>query len=166
MDRLILFRHAKAVPESDAPEDRARVLSPRGRADAVEAAKALAIQSFIPNRAIVSTAARTSETWTLAMPYLGEPPVDYRDALYMADAEAIWDEAQRAKADTVIIVGHNPGLHDLAARLIDQARDRSALARFVSEAMAPASWAAFTIRGGALNAAGAHLEDAWTPKGS
>jgi phosphohistidine phosphatase SixA len=82
----------------------------------------------------------------------------------MADAETIWAEAQRAKADTVLIVGHNPGLHDLAARLIEQARDRSALARGVSETMPPAAWAAFSVSGGPLAAAGARLESTWAPK--
>mgnify|MGYP000910525209 CR=1 FL=1 len=166
MERLILLRHAKAVPESDAPEDRARVLSPRGRADAIDAGAALAEQGMRPDKAIVSTAARTNETWEIVGPMLGNPPVEFRDALYMADADTIWAEAVRGKADKVLIVGHNPGLYDLAAQLIEQARDRSKLARMISDGMSPASWAAFSTSGDALKAAGASVIGGWSPKSS
>jgi phosphohistidine phosphatase len=166
MDLLILMRHAKAVPEHDAPDDRSRALSPRGRLQAGEAAVALIAHDFRPDRALVSAAARTRETWAIAAPALGDPPVDFRETLYMAQPETIWAEALRAKAARVLIVAHNPGLHALAALLTDQACDKSRLGRSIVEGLSPASWAAFAISGDNLHAAGASLRGGWSPKTS
>ena len=166
MERLILMRHAKAVPDREAPDDHARMLTERGRTDARDAGAALAARELRADRVLVSTAARARETWALAGAMLGEPATDFRDPLYMADHETLWAEALRAEAATVMIVAHNPGLHALAAFLIQRAHDRSRLARTVSEGMPPAAWAAFSIGGHNLAAAGATLIDAWTPKSS
>lgn len=167
MELLILLRHAKAVGETEAPDDRSRALADKGRADAPLAGAAMAEQGFRPERALVSAATRTRETWALAGPVLGDPPAEHREALYMADADRIWDEATRAGAERVIVVAHNPGIHALAATLLHQARDRSKLARTVLDGMAPGAWAAFSIAGGPrLASANATLVGAWSPKAS
>jgi phosphohistidine phosphatase len=123
----------------------------------------MAAEDLRPERALVSTATRTRETWGLAAPLLGAPPVEFREALYMAEHEAIWEQATRAGASRVIVVGHNPGLHDLARILIDQAHDKSALGRMLSSGMPPAAWAAFSITGSRLGASGAALLGGWSP---
>ena len=164
MDILILMRHAKAAPEHDAPDDRSRALSPRGRIQAAEAAAALIAQDLRPDQALVSAAARTRETWALAGPGLGDPPATYREQLYMADCETLWAEAVRAGAGRVLIVAHNPGLHALAAVLTEQACDKSRLGRSILEGMAPAAWAAFEVHSDTLAASGAILRGGWSPQ--
>jgi phosphohistidine phosphatase len=164
MDVLILMRHAKAVADHEAPDDRSRVLAGKGKIDAPAAGAALAAQDLRPDRALVSTAARTRETWSFVAPLLGGPPTEFREALYMAGPEDIWRQAIGAGAPRVMIVGHNPGLHDVARLLIDQANDKSALARAVSSGMPPAAWAAFSVTGSRLHAAGATLIGGWSPK--
>jgi phosphohistidine phosphatase len=162
---LILLRHAKAVPEHDAPDDRSRALSAAGRSDAPLAAQAMAQLGLKPDKAIVSAAARTRETFALVCPLLGDPPAAFSEALYMAEPETVWAEAVAANAGTVLIVGHNPGLQILASMLIHQAHDRSRLGRSLAENMSPASWAAFRVSGSRLSAPGAELIGGFSPHG-
>jgi phosphohistidine phosphatase len=63
MRRLILFRHAKAEPSEPGLEDRTRVLAERGRKDAAKIGAYMAGHGFIPDKVVISPAARTQETW-------------------------------------------------------------------------------------------------------
>lgn len=162
MQSLILLRHAKAVRPHEAPNDRARGLTDRGRREAAEAGAAIGELTIRPKVAIVSSAARTRETWAYASAILPwQPQTIETDALYDARAETIWREAQEAAAGDetagVIAVGHNPGMHDLVARLIRQARDRSNAGQRLSEHLPTSGFAAFTLTGSTLNAAGPAL---------
>ena len=65
MRRLLLLRHAKAERSQPGGRDHDRVLAERGRADAKKLGVYLARHAFVPDRAVVSTAARTRETWAL-----------------------------------------------------------------------------------------------------
>ena len=60
--RLVVIRHAKAEPV--ASSDHARRLTDRGRQDAAEAGRWARAAGFLPDHALVSTAARAHETWT------------------------------------------------------------------------------------------------------
>jgi phosphohistidine phosphatase len=162
MQSLILLRHAKAVRPHEAPNDRARRLTGRGRRDAAEAGSAIGALDLRPNVVLVSTAARTRETWEIAQSGLDwKPEVILTDALYGAGAEAIWREADEAvgedDAGGVIVVGHNPGLHELVARLIRQTHDKSRAAQLMIEHLPTSGFAAFSLTGSALFAAGPTL---------
>jgi phosphohistidine phosphatase len=117
MKRLVLLRHAKAVPHG-AIRDFDRGLEPRGRVEAGRSARLLADLGLAPDVAVVSPARRTQETWAQVSPILHAGAVEEDKTVYEADARALLSCAQRrAEADTVLIVGHNPGLKD-AARLL------------------------------------------------
>lgn len=116
---LILFRHAKSSWADDV-EDHERALAERGRKAAPVMAKWLAAKGLKPSVALVSTARRTQETWALVSPELGK--VIRRDVaeIYEAPAERILDAVHGVEpsVETLIIVGHNPGMEDLARLLI------------------------------------------------
>jgi phosphohistidine phosphatase len=112
---LILFRHAKSS-WTDNVEDHERSLAERGRRVAPAMAKWLAGKGLKPTLALVSTARRTQETWSLAAPELGR--VTKRDVgeIYEAPAERILDaiHAVEPSVASLLILGHNPGMEDLA----------------------------------------------------
>ncbi|WP_405977583.1 SixA phosphatase family protein [Streptomyces sp. NBC_00158] len=117
--RLVLVRHAKAVPKGDA-EDFERPLADRGRADAEAMGHRLGGSPLGVGLVLCSPAKRTRQTWQLMEPPLSDrPPVVYPDELYDADAEAL--RAAVAGTDDgvtgLLLVGHNPAIHDLAAAL-------------------------------------------------
>lgn len=109
--RLILLRHAKAEPHR--ADDLARVLAPRGREDATAARDVLA--PLAPEVAVVSTAARTRETWELADP--GGVPVVFDDRVYDASVADLREVLAEQTAGCVVLVGHNPGVERLAWEL-------------------------------------------------
>ncbi len=121
MRRLMLLRHAKAERSQPGERDRERRLADRGRRDAPRIGAYMARHGFIPDAAMVSPAARTRATWDLVAKALGEPPdATLDDRLYDAspgDIIAVIKDAG-GEADALLVVGHNPGLHELAVGLI------------------------------------------------
>lgn len=146
MDRLILFRHGKA--ERTAPGgDIARRLTDRGRRDAEIMGGVLAAQGLVPDLALVSSAARTQETWEAASPaFPGARSLVRRD-LYLADEAVIVDLAETLgeSAGTVMIVGHNPGLHMLTLGLLRQGGAGAAVMARAQDKFATSSVSAFTF---------------------
>jgi phosphohistidine phosphatase len=121
MRRLLLLRHAKAERLQGGGRDQDRVLAQRGRADAKTLGAYLARHAFIPERALVSTAVRTRETWTLLTAAMGKtPPVSFEERLYDASPDAILQTIKETGPDTgtLMLIGHNPGLQELAATLV------------------------------------------------
>ncbi|MFD9408171.1 SixA phosphatase family protein [Streptomyces sp. NPDC059989] len=118
--RLLLVRHAKAVAKDGAAEDAERPLSDRGRADAPRAGRWLAESGFTPDLALCSPARRTRQTWQLLVPALTAPPsAVYDERLYNAVPNTLVTVlAERASSlGCVALVGHNPGIHELASAL-------------------------------------------------
>ena len=116
MRQLVLLRHAKAAVDSDTGEDFDRPLAARGREDAPVVGKALADEGADPQVVLVSDARRTRETWGLVAAAFPNAEVRFLKSLYLCPAELLVTEAENAGADRVMIVAHNPGLHELAAR--------------------------------------------------
>lgn len=120
--RLVLLRHAKSSWEQELP-DADRPLSPRGRRDAAEAGHWLAAHVGRPDRVLCSTAVRTRQTWARvreAEPALFDTvPVRFEPTIYEAWSDTLLDLARQLPADvvTAVLVGHGPGLPDLAERL-------------------------------------------------
>lgn len=164
MPILLLMRHAKAVREHEAASDRARGLTARGRRDAEEAGRTLRQQGFAPLAVHASNAVRTVET-AVIVGGLAAADIEGRfvEALYLASAEAIWDDAMRAQGGAVLMVGHNPGLHELVAILMERSGDRSALSRQFLSDMPTAAWAAFDVEGGDLESTSARFLGGWVP---
>lgn len=163
MHTLILLRHGKAVREHEAPSDRARGLTGRGRKEATDAGAALLAAGLRPDFALVSSAQRTRESAQLALRSL--PPLEARVAerLYLAAPEAIWAEAVASGGASVLVIGHNPGLQELVQMLVAEAHDNSRAARLAAEHFPTSAWAAFEVRGDTLGASGARFLGAWSP---
>jgi phosphohistidine phosphatase len=115
MKRLYLLRHAKAVPADPAQEDHDRELTVRGMHDAGAMARYMRKNGFIPDLILSSSAARTRQTTELVLREIAAR-TDYRESLYLAEAGKILMLVQAAPQNVAgaMVVGHNPGLEDLA----------------------------------------------------
>ncbi|MET9605954.1 histidine phosphatase family protein [Streptomyces sp. NPDC006512] len=117
--RLLLVRHAKAVPKG-LTADFDRPLSDRGRRDAPAAGRWLAASGFTADLALCSPARRTRQTWELILPALTDPPPTvYDDRLYDATPSGLADvlSARGGRLGSILLVGHNSGIHELASAL-------------------------------------------------
>ena len=119
---LVVVRHAKA--QQFAASDIERVLTPRGRADAVALGEWLAASGVRPDVAYVSAAARTRETWQCLAEGAGwglEPQIEGQ--LYGTDEDGVLELVHGTpdEAGTVIVVGHNPTMAMLVQLLDDGA---------------------------------------------
>ncbi|MFI4976072.1 MAG: SixA phosphatase family protein [Caulobacterales bacterium] len=147
MRRLILFRHAKAEPRAAGGDDFDRPLAERGRSDAALMGRVLARQGLVPDIALVSPARRTAETWELACQAFPGARLELCDDLYNAGPEDIVAEigAHEEGAETVMVVGHNPGLHEVAVQLLIDGSASAADIERMSAKFPTASAAAFLI---------------------
>lgn len=118
--RLLIFRHAKAEKGAPGMRDRDRPLNPRGRKDARRMGAYMAHHALVPNRALISPSLRTRETWEGVESELPRQiPAEFEDRLYDASPEAIMAVVRGSEpAETLLVVGHNPGLHQAARLLI------------------------------------------------
>ena len=160
MRRLILLRHAK----SDWPPglaDLDRPLDARGSEAAPRMARYMADEGLLPDLALVSPARRTRQTWDLVGPALGDVPMRTEARIYEAPAERLLEVVRETGEEVrgLLLVGHNPGFEELAARLVGHG-DRYAFARmrekFPTAALAVIDfavedWADIAIRGGRLD---------------
>ncbi len=119
MLRLLLLRHAKAIPYAGR-DDYERTLTERGRADAALMAGYVVSHEMEPDLLLHSGAARTKETAEIVLrklPSAIEVSVDPN--IYEANRPTLLELIQDLPEDspTVMIVGHNPGMADLARHL-------------------------------------------------
>jgi phosphohistidine phosphatase len=117
---LILLRHAKS-DWSGGEADVDRPLAKRGRRQAPEAGRWLAAHVDRIDLAVVSTAERARATWDLVSAELGEPVATLYDAaIYAASADRLLASVRDLGEElgTVLLVGHNPGVEDLAETLV------------------------------------------------
>ncbi len=101
-------------------DDFERPLAPRGRRAAPAVGRYLLEEGLVPDQVVCSPARRAAETWEHIAPELGgDVPVDFERALYGASPEAILRivQSQPVENETVLVVGHNPGLEDTALEL-------------------------------------------------
>ena len=116
----MLLRHAKSERAEPGESDRDRRLAPRGRTDAPTIGAYMARHGFVPELALVSAAKRATETWALIEPVLKAPPrVVFEERLYQAAPDQLLDVIRETSgAQSLAVIGHNPGLHELAVQLI------------------------------------------------
>jgi phosphohistidine phosphatase len=136
MKILLVLRHAKSSWNDPALDDHERPLNRRGRRDAPRMGELVREYGLMPDVVISSDAVRarlTTEAMAEALHYAGEILVDQR--LYMASPDDILSLLRRVRqnAETVMIVGHNPGLEDLVEQLTGERQDlpTAALAQIV-----------------------------------
>lgn len=123
MRRLILLRHGKAKSVSATGGDFDRGLTDRGRRDSALIGRVLADAGVVPDLALVSAARRAQETWEEASRAFPATRCEIVRGLYLAAPEQI-AAAVNAVGEglSVIVVGHNPGLHEFALALAEAAR--------------------------------------------
>ncbi|MEW6436106.1 MAG: histidine phosphatase family protein [Pseudomonadota bacterium] len=116
MLRLAILRHAEAVPLTD-ESDAERELTPGGWEMAEKMGRYFRDSGLRPDLAWVSPAKRAKETFAGLERGAGETfAVDYMPRLYSADLRTLEDVVTEAPTDAkfLLIVGHNPGLAELA----------------------------------------------------
>jgi len=142
MRRLMLLRHAKSDWSRNPSADHARTLAARGREAAPLLGAYMSRHALVPDKAIVSTAERTRETWTLvADAFARKPATVYDERLYEATPESILKVVMETAegVHSLLLVGHNPGLQELAALLIasgDVEQRQQLLEKFPTAALA------------------------------
>lgn len=116
---LVLLRHAKSDWSGD-EADSVRPLAKRGRRQASETGRWLTAHLDSVDLAVVSPATRARSTWDLVAAELGVPPrTRIDDRVYAASDEELLTVVRHLPDDieTVVLVGHNPGIEDLASFL-------------------------------------------------
>jgi len=119
--KLTLLRHAKAVNALPGLDDHARMLNGRGRAAAAQVG--IETAGARPDLVLCSDAVRTRETWEiLSQTWEVLPQVLFEAALYLAEADQLLGRLRRVAPDVghVWLIGHNPGLEELASDLSGQ----------------------------------------------
>lgn len=120
MRQLLLLRHAKSSWEEQDSPDHARPLNRRGLQAAAAMRTAMGGLGLAPDVVLVSTSRRTVQTLEALEPWDDTPLVDRLDSLYLASASTMLKAIQEvgATARSVMVIGHNPGVHDLAMLLV------------------------------------------------
>jgi phosphohistidine phosphatase len=117
---LYLYRHAKSSWTDPLLADFDRPLAPRGLRACKTMGSYMRLADVCPDIILCSSSARTRETLKMSVPALaGDIPVKYERALYHAGASALLTRLQRVpdRYNSVLIIGHNPGLQSLAIGL-------------------------------------------------
>lgn len=120
--RLILTRHAKSSWDDPLTPDHDRPLNERGKLAAADLGQWLASRGYVPGEVLCSDALRTRKTFSGISPALpGSPILELKPSLYHAGPDVMLAVLRHAKADTVMMIGHNPGISEFAARLVTRA---------------------------------------------
>lgn len=119
MRQLLLLRHAKSSWDDPKLPDHARPLNARGRQNAATMRRVLHTHGLVPDLVLVSSARRTLQTMQNVGPFDPATPVMPLDALYLANVPQLLQtlHAVEESVRCVLLIGHNPGLHELAMQL-------------------------------------------------
>jgi phosphohistidine phosphatase len=116
---LYLLRHLKSSWDDPSLADADRPLAPRGVKAGRRVARHLRQAGVAPDLVLCSPSRRTRETLDAVRASLGEPEVRFVDAVYGASHDELLDllRAVVPEVASVLVIGHNPGLEDLARLL-------------------------------------------------
>ena len=143
MKTLGLLRHAKSDWDDAGLRDFDRGLNDRGRRGAALIGRHIAEQGIVWDRVIASPAERVKRTLEAS----GLPLAPHFDErAYLADAATLMELLRDVGGDpaSVLLVGHNPGLHELLFRLVDPDRETQLFAR-AAEKFPTASFAVLEL---------------------
>ncbi|HEY0053003.1 MAG TPA: histidine phosphatase family protein [Caulobacteraceae bacterium] len=145
MLRLIVMRHAEARGAGAGEADIDRRLSAAGQAQARRIGRLLAEAGLAPDRALVSAAQRTRETWDLAHEAFGDVEVEFDPAIYNAGSRELRRavEAAEDRCGALLVLGHNPAVHQLAHDLLVEGAAAPAVQDRLASGFPPASAAVF-----------------------
>lgn len=120
MKTLYLLRHGKSE-SYPYTEEFDRPLNERGAREVKEMANYFKENEYTPETIICSSARRTKETLSPileALNFQGE--VKYLDNLYLASSEMINKEVENSTGDSILVVGHNPGIETFLNELVKE----------------------------------------------
>ncbi|MGB1068668.1 MAG: SixA phosphatase family protein [Henriciella sp.] len=161
MKRLIIMRHAKTEPWTEGVDDHARAVVPDGHDAVQKVALNLESLNWSPDSVFVSSARRARETWLGLKERFPGCEVLVDDSLYLASVLRLEEVLlENTSSGTIMLIGHNPGLHDLGISLLRHGRNHQpdseallfsklptgAAALFEAATDAPFSRAAFSLR--------------------
>lgn len=133
--RLYLLRHAKSSWDDLSLADHDRPLAGRGR----RAASAMADHLAVPDLVLCSTSVRTRQTYARLQPVLADAPVRYERDVYAASADTLLALLRGVTDElgSVLVIGHNPGMEELALLLARPSAERDDVAvKFPTAALA------------------------------
>ena len=142
MRRLMLLRHAKSDWSAPGTDDRDRPLSPRGREAAPKMGAYMARHALVPDLIVASPALRVGETLDGLLPaFKDAPSVRRDDRLYETGARELLEVIKETAKSmhSLMLVGHNPGLAELASLLMaagDVEARRQLIEKFPTAALA------------------------------
>jgi phosphohistidine phosphatase len=167
MHQLLLLRHAKSSRDDPKQADLDRPLNKRGRRAAGTMRKTMRDLGLTPDLVLVSPSRRTLETLAALEPWDDTPLVEQVEMLYLASLPQLLDILRDVNETvrSVMLIGHNPGMHELAVLLggtfaANEAGNRL-IAGFPTTALAEFSVATQWRQ---LDAAGARLVRFLTPR--
>lgn len=164
MKRLLLLRHGKSEWHQQGREDIERMLTDDGRQESASVARWLVANDLQPDHVLASTAVRTRQTYELICSGLDHAPlVSVLDELYLAAPSTLLAhiEAIPDTTDIAMMVGHNPGLEELARMLAGPDPDPDSMrglmlgiptAGLAVLTLAGDSWSALSVDGSRLEA--------------
>jgi phosphohistidine phosphatase len=128
MRRLMLLRHAKTEHDAPSGQDQDRRLDDRGRLDAAAVGSWIGRHPPVPDAVLVSTAVRAHQTWEIAREAIKDatlepaapPRVEFLADLYGAEPAQLLQIIRLAEVTDpkhLLVIGHNPGMHELALAL-------------------------------------------------
>jgi phosphohistidine phosphatase len=118
--QLHILRHAKSSWDDPDLADHERPLAPRGKKAALRIAEHVRTEGITPELVLCSTALRARQTLAALLPVLsGDVEIRLEDALYGAGVETVLTRLRTVDeaVGSVLVVGHNPTLHELALAL-------------------------------------------------
>lgn len=161
MKRLHILRHAKSSWDDPSLADHERPLAPRGEKAVLRIAEHVESEGIAPELVLCSTALRVRQTLAALLPVLaGDVEIRLEDALYGAGIHEVLTRLRAIddSVGSVLVIGHNPTLHELALTLTGRG---DALERFPTGALASV---AFTSSWPDLAEGGAELEGFFVPR--
>jgi len=157
---IFLLRHAKSSWKNSELSDHDRPLNKRGKLNAAAMSWLLATavqqkSSVGIQRVLCSTAKRTRETLTrirALVPSITDDIITYSRALYCADSSQLLDQlcVVDDSLSTVLLIGHNPGISDLADQLCDEAIEPLVTCQIIGISLPIQSWKQLYITRGKL----------------
>lgn len=157
--RLFLLRHAKSSWDDPGLDDHDRPLAPRGLRASALIADHVRQSGIRPDLVLSSSARRTRETLDRVRPSLGPAEVLIERDLYGASSEHLLQRLRTVpdEIESVMLVGHQPAIQELALRLAAEGPDLEALkAKFPTAALATITfdgdWSELGQRGAELTA--------------
>jgi phosphohistidine phosphatase len=151
MRQLLLLRHAKSSWDDPGLSDHARPLNARGRRSAEAMAAAMRELGLSPDLVLVSSSRRTLQTLEALTPFEDNALIEPMDGLYLASTAQLLDAVRRTPETvrSLLLIGHNPGLHELALTLCGEAPvatpSGAASAKRLAEGYPTGALAEFTI---------------------